>query len=71
MVQGHTEISGGECHRHKNRFGKETMRFQMSVINSYLGWMPAGAQINHASSSVHAQWFSHQNDGADYHDIIK
>ena len=22
-------------------------------------------------SSAHAQWFSHQNDGADYHDIIK
>ena len=23
MVQGHTKIPGGECHRHENRFGNE------------------------------------------------
>ena len=71
MVQGHTEIPGGECHRHENWFGKEMMRFQTSVINSYLVWMPAGAQADHGSPSVHAQWFSHQNGGADIYDIIK
>ena len=69
-VQGHTEIPGGECHRHKNRFGKET-RLQTFVINGYLAWMPAGVQMNHGSSSAHVQWFSCQNGGADDHDIIK
>ena len=33
--------------------------------------MLVGVQMNHGSSSVHAQWFSHQNGGADDHDIIK
>ena len=47
------------------------MRFQISVINGYLMWMPAGVQTNHGSSSTHAQWFSHQNGGADVCDIIK
>ena len=27
-------------------------------------------QMTVGSLSVHVQWFSHQNDGADYHDII-
>ena len=27
MVRGHTEIPGGECHRHENGFGNETMTF--------------------------------------------
>ena len=52
-------------------FGKETMRFRTFVINGYLAWMLAGVQTNQASSSAHAQWFSHQNGGADDHDIIK
>ena len=60
----------GECQRHENRFGKET-RFQTSVINGYLVWMPAGVQTNHGGSSAHAQWFSCQNGGADVCDIIK
>ena len=47
------------------------MRFQTSVINSYLVWTLAGAQMNHGSSSAHAQWFSHQNGGVDICDIIK
>ena len=59
------------CHRHKNGFGKETMRFQTFVINGYLVWMPAGVQMNHGGSSAHVQWFSHLNGGADDHDIIK
>ena len=71
MVQGHTKIPGGECHRHENWFGKEMMRFQTFVINGYLAWMLAGAQTKHGSSSVHAQWFSHQNGGTDNCDIIK
>ena len=35
--------------------------------------MDAGryADDRQCSLSVHVQWFSHQNDGADYHDIIK
>ena len=59
------------CHRHENRFGKEMMRFQTSVINGYLAWMPAGVQMNHGSSSAHVQWFSCQNGGADICDVIK
>ena len=39
--------------------------------NGYLAWMPAGEQMNHGGSSVHAQWFSHQNGGADVCDVIK
>ena len=50
---------------------KKTMRFQTSVINSYLAWMLAGVQMNHGGSSAHAQWFSCQNSGADIRDIIK
>ena len=71
MVSGHTEIPGGECHRHENGLGKEMTRFQTSVTNGYLVWTPAGVQMNHGSSSVHVQWFSCQNGGADICDIIK
>ena len=52
---------------------KEMMRFQsfrMKRLNGYLAWMPVGMQRNHGSSSVHVQWFSCQNGGADIHDII-
>ena len=70
MVQGHTEIPGGECYRHKNRFGKETTRFQTFILNVYLAWMPVGMQTNHGDSSANAQWFSCQNGGADVCDII-
>ena len=47
------------------------MRFQTFVINGYLAWILAGAQTNHGSSSVHAQWLSHLIGGADDHDVIK
>ena len=47
------------------------MRFQTFVINGSLAWMLAGVQMNHGSSSVHVQWFSYQNGGADDCDIIK
>ena len=40
------------------------------VTNSYLAWMPAGVQTNLGGSSAYVQWFSHQNGGADDHDII-
>ena len=43
----------------------------MFVINSYLAWMLVGVQMNHGSSSAHAQWFAHQNGGADICDIIE
>ena len=55
----------------KTGLENEMMRFQTSVINGYLAWMLAGVQMNRGSSSVHVQWFSHQNNGADYHDNIK
>ena len=61
----------GECHRHENWFRKDMTRFQTSVINGYLVWMPAGVQMNHGGSSAHVQWFSCQNGGADICDIIK
>ena len=53
--------------------GSEKRRqcFRTSVINGYLAWMLVGRQMNHGSSSVHVQWFSCQNGGADIHDIIK
>ena len=53
---------------------KETMRFwsfRMKQLNGYLVQTPVGTQTNQGSSSVHAQWFSHQNGGADIHDVIK
>ena len=28
MVRGHTEIPGGECHRHENGYRNETMTFR-------------------------------------------
>ena len=71
MVGGHSEIPGAECHRHKNGFGKDMMTFGIFGINGYLAWMLADVQTNHGRSFVHVQWFSHQNNGADYHDIIK
>ena len=46
-------------------------RFQTSITNGYLAWMPAGMQTNHGSSSAHTQWFFHQNGGADVYDVIK
>ena len=33
-------------------------------------WMPADLQTNHSSSNAHVQWFSHQKNGQDDHDII-
>ena len=53
------------CHRHENRFRKEMTRFPTFILIGYLAWMPVGMQTNHGSFSVHAQWFSHQNGGAD------
>ena len=47
------------------------MRLQTFVINGYLAWMLADVQMSHGSSSAYAQWFSHQNGGADDCDIIK
>ena len=50
-------IPGGECHRHKNRFGSETTKKtklnRTFVTNSYLAWMLVGAQTNLGSSLVH------------------
>ena len=46
-------------------------RFRTFVLNGYLAWMLAGVQTNQGGSSVHVQWFSHQNGGADICDIIK
>ena len=51
----------------------ETMRFRtfhIKWLNGYLAWMLACMQMNHGMSSAHLQWFSHQNGGADVHDVI-
>ena len=67
---GHTEIPGGECHRHENRFWKRDDEIPNFRNKRLFGmWMPAGVQMNHGSSSAHVQWFSHQNGGADICDI--
>ena len=42
MVQGHTKIPGGECHRHERGFAKETMRFGISIIFSLFGMDASG-----------------------------
>ena len=47
----------------RNWVWKKMTRFQTFVLNGYLVWMPVGVQTNHGSSSVDAQWFSHQNGG--------
>ena len=59
------------CHRHKNRFGKDTMKKQTSKLNGYLVWTLADMQMNLGSSCAHAQWFSHSNRRADDHDITR
>ena len=44
MVQGHTEIPGGESHRHEKGFGNETMKNQTEpyFCNKQLFGMDAG-----------------------------
>ena len=49
---------------------QKTKPNQTFVTNGYLVWMLAGAQINCGGSSMHVQWYSCQNGGADDHDII-
>ena len=70
LVQGHTEIPGGECHRHGKGITKEMRRFKVLVVFGVLAWMPAGVQTNTGSSNLHVQWFSHRKIRADNHDII-
>ena len=73
MVQGHTKIPRGECHRHENMFGNEMTKNQTEpnfCNKRFLVWMLVGVQTNHGSSSMHAQWFSCQNGEADDHDVI-
>ena len=41
LVQGHTEIPGGECHRHGKGIQKETKRFRAFVAFGVLVWMLA------------------------------
>ena len=41
MVQGHTEIPGGECHRHENGFGKRDNEI-LNFHNKWLFGMDAG-----------------------------
>ena len=56
---------------HENGFGNETTTFHTFGLNGLSAWMPADMQMTVGSSSVHVQWFSHQNNGADYCDVIK
>ena len=70
MVQGCTDIPGGECHRHENGFGNETTAFRTFGLNGQLAWMETDVQTNHGGSFAHVQWFSCQNDRADYHDVM-
>ena len=59
LARGHTEIPGGECHRHGKGVRKEMKRFGAFVVFGVLVWMPADMQMNHGRSNVHVQWFSH------------
>ena len=50
----HTEMPGGECHRHEKWFGKEMMRFGISVTFGLFGMdASADVQTNYSSSSAH------------------
>ena len=55
---------GSETRRQKTELN------QTFVTNGYLAWMLVGVQMNHGGFSAHVQWFSHQNGGADDHDVI-
>ena len=55
----------------KNWVRKETKRFGAFVVSWVSAWIPADVQMNHGSSNVHAQWFSHWEIRADDHDIMK
>ena len=55
MVQGHTKIPEGECHRHENQVRKETKRFRAFMVFGVLAWMPADVQMNYGSSNAHVQ----------------
>ena len=68
-VQGHTEIPGGECHRHENGFRNETTAFRTFGLNGLIGMDANGCADEPRQMFVHVQWFSCQNDRADYHDI--
>ena len=46
-------------------------RFRAFIVFGVLVWMQADVQMNHGSSNVHAQWFSHWKIRVDNHDIIK
>ena len=59
------------CHRHENRVMKEMKRFGAFVVFGVLAWMPVDAQMNHGSSNVHAQWYSHWKIRADNHDVMR
>ena len=68
-MRAHQNI-GGECHMHGKGIRKETKRFGAFVVFGVLSWMPADMQMNHGSSNVHVQWFSHWKIRADDHDIL-
>ena len=75
-VRGCTEIPGGECHRHENGYRNEMTTFHTysSIWYKWLIGMDAGGYADDCIGMfmcAHVQWFSHQNDGADYHDIIE
>ena len=55
------------------KMGLETKRRHSKLSDNMVNcaWMPAEVQTNHGRSSAHAQWFSHQNDRADYRDIMR
>ena len=59
------------CHRHKNQVKKEMKRFRAFIVFGVSAWMLADVQMNHGSSNMHAQWFSHWKIRADDHDIMK
>ena len=66
----HTEIPGGECHRHGKGIRKEMKRLGAFVVFGVLVWMLADTQTNHGSSNVHAQWFSRWKIRADNNDVL-
>ena len=50
---------------------KRQQGLDVAIVTGILVVMLADTQMNYGVSSVHVQWFSHQKNRADDHDVIK
>ena len=66
----HKNTWGTVSQTRKKGFGKETKRFRAFIPFGVPAWTPADAQMNHGSSNVHVQWFSHWKFQPDDHDVF-